>query len=167
MRALTLTVAVLVAACGPGGAVEGPDAGAGSFIAFSQDFEGFTLWTSSTIADAGPDPVHTAGPRTVYINALPPKGAAAFPKGTIIVKKMPFNTFAMVKRGGGYNAAGALDWEWFELVESNGSVAIKWRGLGPPAGEVYGKTGQTCNQCHAGATANDFVLTPALQLGSL
>lgn len=161
-RAL-LGVVLLGVACGPGG--EAPDAGAGSFIAFSQDFEGFTTWASSTLPDAGPD-VHTAGPRTVYLNARPPPGSTAFPKGTIIVKKMPFNTFAMVKRGGGYNASGALEWEWFELVESQGSVAIKWRGLGPPAGEMYGKSGQTCNQCHAGGAANDFVLTPALQLGS-
>lgn len=160
---LAVAAALVAMACGPGGAPT--DAGSGSFIAFAADFEGFEAWDSSTLSEPGPDPVHTAYPRTVFINAMPPPGATEFPKGTVIVKKMPFNTFAMVKRGGGYNAAGALGWEWFELVEG-GAVAIKWRGLGPPIGEVYGKSGQTCNQCHAGAQANDFVLTPALQLGA-
>lgn len=74
--------------------------------------------------------------------------------------------FAMVKRGGGYNAVGALGWEWFELAErKDGSVAIKWRGLSAPSGESYGNDPHgTCNACHERAKANDFVKSPALAL---
>jgi hypothetical protein len=75
-------------------------------------------------------------------------------------------TFAAVKRGGGYNADGATDWEWFELTKDaqSGVVSIAWRGLAPPAG-AYGGAIDSCNDCHRQCGAhNDFVCSPYLQL---
>ncbi len=47
----------------------------------------------------------------------------------------------MVKRGGGFNAEGAVGWEWFELTERDDeSVAIKWRGVSAPSGEATATT---------------------------
>jgi hypothetical protein len=83
----------------------------------------------------------------------------------MIVKELSFTTFAMVKRGADYNASGAVGWEWFELTrDANGSARIKWRGQGPPAGETYSAAGQTCNDCHKAAAANDSVMTEAFKL---
>ena len=99
-------------------------------------------------------------------------GVREFPVGTIIVKETDGGelaarkVFAMVKRGGGYNVSGARNWEWFELDNlEGGTVRIRWRGVGPPAGEGYGgdKNGG-CNTCHAGAVANDYVISANLDL---
>ena len=101
--------------------------------------------------------------------------------GTIIVKHSdgtgdPDNqgprTFAMVKRGGDYNLAGAMDWEWFELLQANPEDAtspwqISWRGLGPPLGSGYGGGGSECNTCHSAASGNDYVQAEPLQLSTL
>jgi hypothetical protein len=100
-------------------------------------------------------------------------GVHEFPVGTIIVKETNAGElaerkiFAMVKRGGGYNVSGARNWEWFELENLDaGKVRIRWRGVGPPAGEMYGgdKNGG-CNTCHGGAAAaNDHVISANLDL---
>jgi len=74
------------------------------------------------------------------------------------------HVFAMVKRGGGFNAEGAKEWEWFELHnEANGGVTIVWRGVGPATGDAYGgvSTGG-CNTCHGGAWRTDFAFSPKL-----
>ena len=75
--------------------------------------------------------------------------------------------FAMVKRGGGYNAQGASGWEWFELqnlTDGSGGVQIVWRGLGPPAGEVYGGDPNAgCNTCHRDC-GNDAVCAKSVRL---
>jgi hypothetical protein len=154
-------VVLLVMACGPAQSTST------SFIALDQDFQNFQAWPSYSF-DGGVEPGHPAGPRTVYINEQPAPGSTSFAKGTVIVKVLEFTTFAMAKRGETYNASGAAGWEWFELFRDPGSAAVSivWRGTGPPAGEVYGKTGATCNQCHGGHTSNDSVLSPPLQLVS-
>ena len=142
-----------------------PEAPPAGFIALSRDFEGYADWESVTLDGGNIDDVHTASPRRVFLNAQPDAGATEWPVGTIIVKELPFTTFAMVKRGAGYNERGARGWEWFELVpDIPGTVLIKWRGLGPPLGENYSKTGQTCNDCHGAHVVNDSVLTPDLQV---
>lgn len=164
-RALILlaVVGAAFAACGP----EELDTGS-SFIALERDFADYRSWTSYDLGPDGGiiDTAHTSNPRVVYINRLPDAGATEFPQGTVVVKESPLNTFAMAKRGGGYNASGAHGWEWFELLrdETSGQVSIVWRGLGPPAGEVYGKAGQTCNMCHAANVMNDSVLSLPLQV---
>jgi hypothetical protein len=125
-------------------------------IAFAADFAGYHGWTSFAcgIGSLGND--HLQGPRRVYLNRLPPPGATAFPIGTIFVKESgdgPPETrhvFASVKRGGGFNATGAVNWEWFELANGpDDRPRIVWRGFGPSNGDAYGgdATGG-CNGCH-------------------
>jgi hypothetical protein len=146
-----------------------PDGARFPFIAVAGDFDGFRSWPSHAIeSPAASGSTHVSGARTVYINELPPAGAAAFPVGTRIVKETAADgkLFARVKRGGGYNTTGAVDWEWFELQEtSSGAVFIFWRGVGPPAGEIYGGDPNAgCNTCHRTVPANDYVLSPGLML---
>jgi hypothetical protein len=109
-----------------------------------------------------------SGRRTVYINEVPAPGATEFPVGTIIVKTTEADgkIFARAKRGGTFNSKGSVGWEWFELIETaKGEIVVKWRGVGPPLGEVYGGDPNAgCNQCHKLAVANDYVLAPGLML---
>ena len=176
MRPLVLKAAVMAVtfaglACGPGG--ENPGATGSTFIALQKDFQGYDQWEPFPLADtSGTGDPHADGPRTVYLNKRPPTGSTTFPVGTILVKAPTGpeadtrQTFAMVKRGGTYNAKGATGWEWFELGRAtDGSTAIVWRGLGPPAGEGYGTAAATCNECHAAAKDNDFVRAAELSLG--
>ncbi len=175
LRALALAWSVVMLfACGGGD--DAASSSGDTRIAFLPDFQGFRTWEAFHLADDGAsDIVHLRGPKAEYLNQRPPKGSTAFPVGTIVVKELetgPVGTrkvFAMVKRGGGYNAAGAPGWEWFELENADdGSVKrIVWRGLGPPNGEQYGGDPNGCTSCHAQAKDNDYVPSPALRLGSL
>ncbi len=174
---LTALTALVTFGCGSSEDDAQSTCGTGTLcIAFPADFAGYVKWTSTPgTSDIVSDPglVHAAGPRTVYINKRPPAGSKEFPVGTVIVKEIVTSEdvsqrkiFAMVKRGGNYNATGAANWEWFELARfADGSASIKWRGLGPPSGESYGgdKNGG-CNTCHGAAKANDYVLTKGLTL---
>lgn len=146
------------------GAAEDPPGLPAPYLAFSSDFKGYPGWRSARF-DGGAEGLHTAGTRTVYVKGTRgPSGR--FPVGTIIVKEIASadaKTFAMVKRGAGFNAKGARDWEWFELVKNDdGSPLVKWRGVGPPSGESYGGDPNGCNACHGAAEAHDYVLSPAL-----
>lgn len=178
-----------LAACGGGddsagagaAGAGGGTAGAGGkkpvaepFIALERDFQGFSTWKSFDLGfqpgdvDLGEPP----GTRTIFANQLPEGGMAKFPIGTIFVKKIvgevPENdrVFGMVKRGAGYNAIGAVGWEWFELsLDAEGKVTILWRGVAPPPGMGYGTSlNGSCNICHGTFEANDFVQTPQLKL---
>lgn len=144
----------------------------GTFLAFASSFAGFRHWESFQVPPGDGNTVHTMGPRTEYLNQRPAAGSAEFPVKTIIVKETTTEAladrtvFAMVKRGGDYNAQGAAGWEWFELknVDEN-TVDILWRGVGPPAGEKYGGDPNAgCNSCHLGAKDNDFVLSKSIRL---
>jgi hypothetical protein len=152
------------------------------FIAFASAFYGFHDWPISVpamgppeVGDAMTNTVHAGQPLVAYLNKAPPHGSTEFPIGTIIVKEVNAGDlttrqiFAMVKRGGGFNSAGAVNWEWFELQNTddpNLPVNILWSGFGPPSGESYGGNPATCNDCHEGAQANDYVWTQNLQLSS-
>jgi hypothetical protein len=140
------------------------------FVAFAADFKGFHAWPHYDVSlddDAGPQ--HPEQRLIEYINHRPPHGSTAFALRTIIVKegKTPPSAsfFAMVKRGGDYNADGASGWEWFELQNlADDGVQIVWRGVGPPDGEGYGGDPNSgCNDCHT-PDRNDSVLAPALDL---
>ncbi len=147
--------------CGCGGEMTS----SGSPIALASDFQGYETWESIVLPAVDGGTAHSSDARTVFIKQRPPAGSTEFPVGTLIVKQMPFNTFAMSKRGGTYNTNGAKGWEWFDLEHhSSGAVVIAWRGLGPPVGEEYGKSSATCNDCHKAQTENDSVLTPELRL---
>lgn len=156
------------------------------FIAFARDFIEFRTWRQyvleNSVSPLTPAPhddggvedtdagtAHVTGPRTVFINKIPPPRATQFVVGTVIVKAMTGSAdlFAMVKRGGNYNAKGAVGWEWFRLSTGRDSTpVIVWRGLTPPTGDNYsGASGGTCNDCHEAARPNDFVHSPWLRLG--
>ncbi len=161
-------------ATGDAGGAAGSDAGPDVFIAFWSTFQPFRTWKSfhsSGPPDDGTFPADVLGPRTQYINRLPPHGATEFPIGTVIVEARESgakNLFAAVKRGFGYNSTGARNWEWFELREAAGQVLIVWRGLGPPTNESYGGNPDGgCNSCHKSCGAgNDYICSPVLQLAS-
>jgi hypothetical protein len=172
-------LAALVGASGCGdSSASAPDAGAGTgpFLAYAANFDGFHNWNSANAAsvdDAG-DGLHGVGPLRVYWSQSPPHGSKTFPVGTIIVKETEGAdvtqraTFAMVKRGDGYNASGAEGWEWFSLKDApDGSVTVLWRGTIPLAGETYSNQPiGDCNGCHSLANRNDSVWDTALELSS-
>jgi hypothetical protein len=152
-------------------------------IAFDPNFAGFKNWPSFDVTDLNmQNIVHTDATLTAYINKIPPKGSTEFPIGTIIVKQAtggstPANdrTFAGVKRGGGFNlgtatAPGAVNWEWFELQQTDTdtpTIVGGWRGVGPPSSaDVYGGDPALCNGCHVQAKANDFIWSDKLQLSN-
>lgn len=137
------------------------------FIAFATDFEGFRSWVSWTPIYGTPGNDHLSGPRRVYFSSKPSRDDDALPVGTIIVKESGIgpvekrNVFAMVKRGGGFNAPATPDWEWFELESlDDRRVRIVWRGAGPTNGDAYGgdPTGG-CASCHDAARSSDYVFT--------
>jgi hypothetical protein len=174
---LRLTAVLVAGACGHD--AQPPVAVAAdsneTFVAFPATFQAFRTWPSvhdDGPADDGTFTVDVLGPRTQYLSAPPPHGAKEFPVGTIIVEARESGLkliLAGVKRGGGYNAGGATNWEWFGLAEdpTSHAVSINWRGLAPPVGGYGGIPTGGCNSCHqsCGAT-NDFVCSPELQLAS-
>jgi hypothetical protein len=168
MKKALFVIAMSVIGCG--GSADPETASSETFLAFPAHFQDFRTWTA--IHSDGPDPVKfptVAGARTLYVNKLPPKGSRTYPIGTIIVEVHDdgdARIFARVKRGGGFNSDGALDWEWFELAEENGKVLVNWRGFGPPVGESYGGDKTGCNNCHTSFKDNDFVGSAKLQLSS-
>src|SRR4051794_33137893 len=117
---MRIVLAITLAACGGGGG-HGPgpevDAGDGdagidapdSFLAFTQTFAPFRTWTSfhsDGPADDGTFMPDVLGPRTQYINRVPPAGATEFPVGTVIVEareNAAMKIFAGVKRGLNFN----------------------------------------------------------------
>ncbi len=146
-----------------------------TFIAFTDTFQPFRTWTSfhsdGPPAADYPNNPGVIGPREQYINKVPPHGSTQFPVGTVIVEarqNTAMNIFASVKRGGGFNAAGSVGWEYFELTEANGpgtAVTMTWRGVGPPLGDTYGGDPNGCNTCHiACGGSNDFICSAELQL---
>lgn len=145
---------------------------AAPFIALERDFQDFERWPKIDLSNRPRlSETHAAGDAHEYINRQPPSGATSFPIGTILVKSVSKGAreqdiFAMVKRGGGYNAQGSPGWEWFELRRRpDDSLGIVWRGVNPPSGEGYsGDPMGGCNGCHQMATNNDYVLAEALSL---
>jgi hypothetical protein len=163
----SLLLCALAASCGPA------DTG-DTFVAFDQDFEGFRNWERISVGDSAL-PGHPPGPRFAYLNRRPAHGAQEYPVGTIVVKTVETGTpeqwelFAMVKRGGTYNAMGAVGWEWFLLrIGADGHPYVLSRGINPSSdGHGYGEgggVGPSCNSCHgtSAAAANDYLLSPLL-----
>ena len=156
------------------------------FVAITDDFVGFLSWAHVDVGTTPAVPPHEAATRTVYLNAPPDEGALAFPVGTVIVKTgaggeasgtAATEVHAMVKRGGAFNADGAVGWEWFELAIPDGDddPVVVWRGANPPAGESYacpaGEVcdggGLSCNSCHVSAVGNDYVNSSALGIDDI
>ena len=172
MKRFCVVVGLTLGACAPVDGAPSPDPVGDTFLAVDSSFTDFRTWEAFPMAPGSNGTIHTAGARTEYLNRAPPPGSTSFPVGTIIVKESDDGpiadrqVFARVKRGGGYNAAGAAGWEWFELKNVDEErVTRVWRGVGPPVGEKYGgDPNGGCNGCHGAAKDNDFVLSPQLQL---
>jgi hypothetical protein len=186
-------IAAVVAAAALAGVLAGCDHGAETteptvFIALDRDFAGFRDWPHVTVGVDSDLEGHPETDRVAYVNALPDDGVTVWPVGTVIVKSglvaddssgdvvVREELHAMVKRGGDFNASGALGWEWMELVELRGTPTIAWRGSHPPDGdnEAYGcRPGLPCegfgdcNACHAAASPFDFVMSEPLRLPDL
>jgi hypothetical protein len=138
-----------------------------TFIAFASAFAPFRTWAhySDNLVDDGSLPPGVAGTRDQYINMLPKPGSTEFPIGTIVVEvRADGKIFASVKRGGDYNAAGCVSWEFFELTEN--PLTISWGNVGPPIGDTYGGDPDGCNKCHVMCASNDYICSPELQLSS-
>jgi hypothetical protein len=170
-------LAILAASCGGGSGSANGAGGAGDgtpFLAFGKDFQGYHGWASFDVTDdADLAGIHDGSTVIEYVNQLPASGLSEFPQKTIIVKEATGGTiahelFAMVKRGGGFNAA-LPGWEWFELEnldDGTDSVKIVWHGFGPPKGDMYGgDSGSGCNTCHL-ACGNDGVCATPLNLSN-
>jgi hypothetical protein len=150
---------------------------AATFIALERDFQGFLGWRRLPVGDAVIVDGHAAGPRVAYISSAPAGGS--YPTGTMIVKTVEtgdqttWTIHARAKRGGGFNAHGALGWEWFELhTFTSGLTSILWRGDKPPADHGYESlpglgqasiTEASCNSCHRGAVDGDSILAAPLR----
>jgi hypothetical protein len=157
-----------------------PDSGTLGPPPLASDFSCFRNWsqTPGVGPPGAPDPssatdggIH-AGPMTTYINMKPPHGSTSFPDGTIIVKEQndPLlaqrQIFAMVKRGGGYNPNGAINWEFLELQNIDTcNVSIVWSGF-PVNSDPYASNPFVCDDCHVLAKSNDYVWTAGLSLSS-
>lgn len=178
-----MLAASLAAALGGGACLDHelpPDGeGVTTFIALQRDFAPFESWAAF---DLGPGSIegHPTGRRTVYLNRIPEPGSEVFPVGTMIVKTVEdgpvtdWIVHAMVKRGAEFNVRGARGWEWFELgLAADRTPILVWRGEEPPNGERYGclsgscEGAPDCNQCHASASANDYVASAPLSLRDL
>lgn len=142
------------------------------FLAQTRNFRGFMGWPKHQLGEAQLDD-GTYANRTVYINEHPEPGRKSYPVGTIFVKttesgsdRRNWQVHAMVKRGRGFNLAGAQGWEWLELSEvGDNAWQIDWRGEEPPNGASYRCVMETgvdipsCNGCHLGARARDYVIS--------
>lgn len=157
------------------------------YIALERDFQDFESWTKVDLSQRPAiSETHASGEAHEYMSHRPQAGSKTFPVGTILVKTVKSSAavagedereigaprtdiFAMVKRGGGYNARGALGWEWFELRRrADDSLGIVWRGVNPPSGEGYGGDPMGgCNGCHQMAIKNDYVHASALKLSDI
>ena len=102
-----------------------------TFLPNLSDFADFHTWPSFPAGnDAIADSIHLVGPRRVYINKLPKPGSTEFAAGTIIVKETQQDdvtardVIARAKRGGTFNAEGAVGWEWWELKNTANQARI-------------------------------------------
>lgn len=150
------------------------------FVASAADFEQFDTWERFDRGPRGFLPSHPDGETYVYLNRRPAPEATTYPLGTIIVRvtvagpSTDWEVHAMVKRGGGFNAAGAAGWEYFDLdivrdAEDRLTPTIHWRGEGPGDSEdgyAHGPEGVLlgCNHCHAAVTEHDGVIGEELVL---
>jgi hypothetical protein len=184
-----LIVVVLIAAlAGALAGCEAPAAPQSVFIALDRDVAGFRDWPSVTVGVDSDFEGHPETDRVAFVNTLPDERATTWPVGTVIVKSglvqddsggdvvVRETLHAMVKRAPDFNPAGAVGWEWMELVEIDGTPTIAWRGPHPPDGddEAYGcRPGLPCegfgdcNACHAAASPFDFVMSEPLRLPDL
>lgn len=145
----------------------------GELVATEEDFASFRDWPAFDLPEESLTESHANGPRRLYYSDVPDSPEAPFPVGTILVKTVEngapteWEIHAMVKRGGGFNEAGAQGWEFFDLdIDASGVVRIEWRGDGPPPGSLgypgAGEGAGQCNGCHWVVPERDYVFLRAM-----
>jgi hypothetical protein len=158
-RALPLLLFVACATEEPAPAVSEP------FIVLDRDLASFRDWMYFEL-DVTPLVPHDtiAAPRRIYVNRVPPPGNEPFPVGSILVKTVEEATYAewsvhaMVKRGGGFNAQGAVGWEFFDIhMADDGVPVISWRGIGDTTDPCGYHDTMSCNACHGVIPSSDHV----------
>lgn len=169
-------VALLLTAC-TCGAPE--DTTPSTFVATEADFVDFDRWERFERSDQSFLPSHLGGETYVYLNRRPPEGAERYPVGTIVIRvtqagpASDWEVHAMALRGDGYNAEGAVGWEYFDLeIERTGeqlTPRIHWRGEGPGDegdGYAHGAEGVQlgCNHCHGAVPELHGLLGEELRL---
>ncbi len=144
------------------------------FIALARDLDGFRSWPNIFLEEPFTlDGGHRVGTSHVFVNGEVPPDGQPFALGTILVKTVEdgdpstWEIHAMVKRGGGYNAAGAIDWEWLDVALTDaGEPIIAWRGEGSAAdpGAYVTASGENipCNSCHVYAMRRDYAFSRLL-----
>jgi hypothetical protein len=182
-----LAFAILLGAVGCSGNKAKVDNGdAGTFVAVDGDFAGFSSWFGGQLGNnvlAGN--VYPPGTRFGFVNRRVPPGTKAYPPGTVIVKAIEspaddptqWHVFAFAKRGGDFNAAGAVGWEFFLLrLDSSMTPRITSRGLAPAddgfdmdtLSYTPGGAAGSCNICHglAAFAPTDHLISKLLAPGS-
>ena len=170
LRLAALAPLTVIAAC----ATDAADSPREPFIALASDFDAFETWPNVVLAEPFSfDGGHRVGASRVFLlGEVPPEGEP-FAVGTILLKTVEdgaptdWEIHGMVKRGGGYNAEGAVGWEWLDLsLTDEGAPVITWRGEGSAfdPGSYRGPSGETipCNDCHGYALGRDHVFSRPL-----
>ena len=167
--ARALALAVGAAACG--GAKDSGGASAcmpEPFISFTRDFEDLDAWSTAELG--GPDnEAHAAGGQ-LFSRALGLDADGGLCAGSMLVRSQPAvadspaSLHGMVKRGGGFNADGAVGWEWFGLGRSEaGAPVVLWRGEEAPSDVGYNNGVElveaNCNACHAAGAEHDHLMS--------
>ena len=181
-QSLLVTVAVIALGCAPSEDAPPDSGGSGSFIALAPDFADFATWPAITLGAMDGTRGHDAGISRIHLRGVVPAPSEPFATGTILVKVtettpsvVDWEVHAMVKRGGDYNATGAVGWEWFDLaLTADGEPVITWRGEGSASDPGSyggletdaGPFAQTCNGCHGVVDYDDYVFDRA-ELGAL
>lgn len=161
-----LLVVAASSSCG-GKAATKPPPVVQQFLVQDSDIADFTSWYSQPfVIDPIADIFYPPGSRFGFINHVAAPGATSYPIGTIIIKAIEnskdpttWQLFGMSKRGGDYNAAGAVGWDFFLPRFENGVPHIYSSGLtptvdgNPDMGAVnegsYFAGGQiACDVCH-------------------
>ncbi len=159
---------------------------AGMFMAEDSDFAGWQGWFGGILPnDVLDGNVYPPGTRWGYVNHRVPPGTTAYPPGTVLIKLIEspkddptlWHAFGFSKRGGDYNAAGAVGWEFLELrLDAAGTPHITDRGLAP-ANDGFdmdtlsytpGGAAGSCNICHGlpNFKATDHIISALLAPGS-
>lgn len=186
-----LAFALLVgsAACGGSKMAKVVDASAGApsvFVAQDSDFAGWQDWFGGILAPNILDgDVYPPGTRWGYVNHRVPPGTTVYPTGTVMIKLIEspkndptiWHAFGFAKRGGDYNPAGAVDWEFLLLrLDAAGTPTITDRGIAPANDGFDMDTGSytpggaagSCNICHGQSkyAPTDHIISTLLAPGS-
>lgn len=183
LRGMSLLVIGAVA-CGGGKKASTTTDDGPEFVAQNSDFAGFLGWFHGVLPpNQLSGIVYPPGTQVGFVNQR--TSDSTYPKGTIVIKAIEnpardatnWEVFAFAKRGGDYNAAGAVGWEFFLLrVDHDGNPYITSRGLAPNVDGFDMGTGSyspggaagSCNICHGlqDYAKSDHIISELMAPGS-